>query len=60
MEPKKVSRIRRDQIPPRKMIAPRPELDIDMSTPEAREEMDRIIRDVINTHRVAIKALAKR
>jgi hypothetical protein len=60
MDEKKIGSLRRDQIPPRVKIKPRPDREIDMSTPEAREEMDRIIHDVINTHRVAIKALAKR
>jgi hypothetical protein len=60
MDEMKIGRLRRDQIPPRVKIKPRPEREIDMSTPEGRKEISETIRGVISTYNMAIKALAKR
>ncbi|SAK67433.1 hypothetical protein AWB80_03295 [Caballeronia pedi] len=60
MEPRKIGRLAVSDIPPRAKIAPKPDRDIDMSTPESRERVSVAVRKVIQTHNIAIKALAKR
>ncbi|GJH24028.1 hypothetical protein IAG25_11760 [Caballeronia sp. EK] len=60
MEPKKIGRMAVSAIPPREKIAPKADRDIDMSTPESRERVSAAVRKIIQTHNIAIKALAKR
>ena len=60
MEPRKIGRLAVSDIPPRVKITPKPDRDLDLSTPEARERVTAAVRKIIQTHNIAIKALAKR
>ncbi|SAK65182.1 hypothetical protein AWB77_02451 [Caballeronia fortuita] len=60
MESRKIGRLAISNIPPRVKIAPKPEREIDMSTPESRERVSTAVRKILETHNIAIKALAKR
>ncbi|WP_157056110.1 hypothetical protein [Candidatus Burkholderia verschuerenii] len=60
MKSRTIGGIAIENIPPRVKILPSPEKAIDMSTEEGRQRVLDAIRRTISTHRVAIRALAKR